>query len=484
MKLSFNSNKKSGKLGVYSVVITAILLAAIVFVNLLVNALPDGIKNVDTTSFGLYTLSETTEKYLGTLNEEITLNFICQGGTEDDVIRNFIDRYAGATPNIKVKVVDPIVSPNFLTEHNVDDAVNHSVVVSSERRSKLVSYDDMFYYYSSLLGKMTYNQLQSYYQMGYSAYLTDVEEFFAGESGITGAIEYVTADSVPSIYILDGHGESALSANITGLFDSYGMMYKTLNIALGADAVPEDCSLIIINAPTLDLTASEKDKLLAYLNKGGNILMFSGVGADKLSNFAALSAAWGMSAGADTLYEGASDNYYQQPAYIIPDVNSEHDAVSAISSYTLLAPSSHAILTSETTGITFSTLLSTSDKAYTKPSDEKTDAQSYALAVSAEKELENGDVAKFIWCGSSNMISDTFINATNGNNLYCFWFMANYLCDSFATALPEISATSLAGAVLTVNEFQANLWGNILILVLPIATLALGAVYIYKRKKR
>lgn len=484
MKFSFNASAKSGKLGVYSVAITAILLGVIVFANLLVNALPDDVKKLDTTSVGIYTLSETTEKYLGTLDEQVTLNFICQGGNEDELIRNFIDRYAGASSNVTVKVVDPIVSPDFLAEHNAKDAVNHSVVVTSERRSKLVSYDDLFYYYSSLLGRMTYEQMQSYYYMGYSAYLSDVKEFFAGESSITGAIEYVTAESVPSIYVLDGHGESALSSTVTGLFDAYGMEYATLNVALDKDTVPEDCSLIIINAPTIDLTSAERDKLLAYLGKGGNILLLSGVGIDKLANFSALTAALGMSAGADTVYEGDPDKYYQQPTYIIPDVDSEHSAVAQLSEYTLMTPSSHAILTTEGTGVTHTTLLSTSDKAYTKSGSEKTEAQSYALAVSAEKELADGAIAKLIWCGSANMITDSFINASNGNNLYCFWFMTNYLCGSFASSLPEISDISLEGSVLTVTEAQANLWGNIFILVLPIATLVLGGVYIYTRKKR
>ena len=208
------------------------------------------------------------------------------------------------------------------------------------------------------------------------------------------------------------------------------------------------------------------------------------MGIDKLANFSALTAALGMSAGADTVYEGDPDKYYQQPTYIIPDVDSEHSAVAQLSEYTLMTPSSHAILTTEVTGVTHTTLLSTSDKAYTKSGSEKTEAQSYALAVSAEKELADGAIAKLIWCGSANMITDSFINASNGNNLYCFWFMTNYLCGSFASSLPEISDISLEGSVLTVTEAQANLWGNIFILVLPIATLVLGGVYIYTRKKR
>jgi ABC-2 type transport system permease protein len=484
MKFSFNASAKSGKLGVYSVVITAILLAVIVFANLLVNALPENVKKIDTTGFGVYTISETTEKYLESLDEQVTLNFICQGGVEDELIRNFIDRYAGASSNVTVKVIDPIVSPDFLTDNNIEDAGNHSVVVTSARRSKLVKYDDIFYYYSSLLGRMTYDELEYYAQMGYQAYLTDVVEFFAGESSITGAIEYVTAETIPVIYLLEGHAESTLSPTITGFFDAYGMPYDTLKIALDGDNIPEDCSLIIINAPTIDLTAAEKDKLLAYLGKGGSVLLLSDVGINKLQNFSALTAALGMGAGADVVYEEDTDSYYQQPTYIIPDVNAEHGAMADLSQYKPLMPSAHAVFTTKSEGITHTELLSTSDKAYTKQNDEKSEAQSFALAVAAEKALAGGSVAKFIWCGSANMITDSFINTSNGYNLYSFWGMTNYLCNSFSSSLPEISDLSLAGGALTVSEFEANFWGNILIFALPIATLVLGGVCVYKRKKR
>ena len=484
MKFSFNASAKSGKLGVYSVAITAVLLGVIVFVNLLVNALPDSIKKIDTTSLGIYTLSESTEKYLGSLDEQVTLNFICQGGAEDELIRNFIDRYSGTSSKVTVKVVDPIVSPDFLAEHNAEDAGNHSIVVTSERRSKLVSYDDLFYYYSSLTGRMTYEQLQSYYYMGYGSYLTDVKEFFAGESSVTGAIEYVTAESVPSIYVLSGHGESALSETIVDLFDAFGKKHDDLNIALDADVIPDDCSLIIINAPTIDLTASERDKLLSYLGKGGSILLFSSIGFDKLANFAALTSSLGMSAGADIIYEGDSSKYYQQENYIISEVNNEHGAMSTLSNYSPLLPTSHAVFTEETAGVTHTTLLSTSNKAYTKSGSEKTEAKSYTLAAVAEKELESGAVAKLMWCGSASMITDTFIRVSDKINLECFWGMTNYLCGTFDSTLPEISALSLSGSTLSVSELEANVCGYLFILVLPIATLVLGGVYIYIRKKR
>lgn len=342
----------------------------------------------------------------------------------------------------------------------------------------------MFYLYSSMLGKMTYDEYQYYYYSAYSSYLADVEEFFDGQSLITGAIEYVTAQSVPTVYVLSGHNESALPKDAYTIMDAYGILHEELNIALEETAIPDNCSLIIINAPVTDLTSHEASKLLAYLNGGGRLLMFSNAGVDSLKNFASVAAEYGLSAGADIVYEGDKSAYINRATYIIPQINAEHDAVAPMAGYKLVLPESHAIFTSEASDVSFAKLLYTTEKAYVKNGEENSEASSFSLATLAEKKLDNDKVGKLIWCGSSNMLTDTFVNYTNGNNLYCFWFMVSYMCGSFASTLPEISATSLAESVLEVSEADANIWGNVFIFFIPIAVLAGGCLCIFKRKKR
>ena len=67
---------RQAKAGTYTAVITLVLLAVLVVVNLLVSALPSQYTVIDTSSLDLYTLSETTEMSVGMIDEPITIYYI------------------------------------------------------------------------------------------------------------------------------------------------------------------------------------------------------------------------------------------------------------------------------------------------------------------------------------------------------------------------------------------------------------------------
>ena len=50
---------------------------------------------------------------------------------------------------------------------------------------------------------------------------------------------------------------------------------KTLNLAT-VEAVPDDAKGIIINAPKVDISKEESDKLLEYLERGGSAFVVDG----------------------------------------------------------------------------------------------------------------------------------------------------------------------------------------------------------------
>ncbi|MBQ1934844.1 MAG: hypothetical protein II370_07595, partial [Clostridia bacterium] len=67
MKDNKNTNTASArtlKAGGYSVVMTAILLAALIFVNLIVNSLPSEFIKLDTSSKKLFTLDTQSEEII------------------------------------------------------------------------------------------------------------------------------------------------------------------------------------------------------------------------------------------------------------------------------------------------------------------------------------------------------------------------------------------------------------------------------------
>ena len=127
-------------------------------------------------------------------------------------------------------------------------------------------------------------------------------------------------------------------------------------------------------------------------------------------------------------------------------------------------------------------LLTTSSKGYLKTADgTQTDPIALSIASASENETTG---ARMVWLASPQMASDTFINATNGANLYCVINMLTWLCDSFRSSLPEISAVDISSPALTVSESSAGIWGFIFIFLIPIAVAAAGLIRWTQRRKK
>lgn len=477
-----SARKKSGRAGGYSVIMTVILLAALLIINLIVNALPAKYTKIDSNASKMYTLSETTEKYLSDLDESITFWFICPGGQEDTQLRAFLDRYAALSSKISLKLADPIADPDFISQYTESSPSEYSVIVESARRFKIVDYSDMYYYYNDQVGKMSYSDYSFYAQY----YGLSAETYFDGDNQLTSAIEYVTAETLPTLYTLSGHGETEFSETLDYYVDMTGFDYTELNIALDGEDIPDDCSAILIYAPTMDLTESELEKLGTYVQNGGHIFMISANTSQGFENFSALCRLYGLEADYGTVYEGSAGSYYPKtPYYIYPAVSSEHSAVSLLysNSYSVLSGQSHAIGTAETLpdGFTVTELLTTTSKGYLKLADgTETDPAVLSIA-SASENSDSG--ARMIWLASPQFTSDAFINATNGANLYGFLNMLTWLCDSFTSSLPEISAVGISASSLSVSESAAGLWGTIFVFIIPLGIVAVGLIRWNRRRK-
>lgn len=481
-RASCSGGTKSIKAGSYTVAVTVVLLAVLIVVNLIVNAIPSKYTKLDFSTSKMYTISETTEKYLSGLDEDITLWVLCPGGQENAQQMTFLSRYAELSSHLTLKTADPIADPDFISKYTSSSPSEYSVIVEGERRSKVVDYTDMYYYYSDDYGKISLSDYSYYCYYGITA-----DPYFDGDNQLSSAVEYVTAETLPTLYTLSGHGEQEMSDTLAYYVDLSGFSTAELNIALDDAAIPDDCSCIFIYSPTLDLTDSELAKLKSYISDGGHIFMISGSTSAELPAFSELAAECGIGATMGTVYEGSAGSYYpSMPYYFYPTVNSDHSAVTLVSSsgYSVLSGSSHAVSSLETIpdGFTVTDLLTTSSKGYLKSADgSQSDKATISIASAAENETSG---ARMIWLAAPQLPSDTFINATNGGNLYCMLNMLTWMCDSFISSLPEISAVDISSPTLTVSESSAAVWGSILIFLIPLAVTAVGLWRWNRRRKK
>ncbi len=351
------------KNGSFSLAVTAIVLAIIVVINLIIGQLPSKLLNLDLSETGIFSVSDTSKDLLKDLNKDVTVEVVAETGSVDSRIEKFISIYGDLSSHIKVSYVDPILHPEILTQYGISA---NSVVVSCEETGKnqVISFSDIIV------------SQQNYY--GYS---TETE--FDGEGQLTSAVAAVTSDNDKKIYLLRGHGESAISQDLGELLTKNSMTTANLNL-LETASIPDDCDLLLINNPTSDLGADEYTELHNYLYQGGNVLLLCGVTDTELTNFNELMEDYGLTM--VNSYIGDRERYYQRAQsafYFFPLITSND--INVATSSNILVGAVAGMTASENTpsDVTLTTLLTTSSSAFREGNS--SESEQFILAASAQK---------------------------------------------------------------------------------------------------
>ncbi len=208
--------------GGYSLVITAIMLALLIVVNIFASALPTSMTKYDISASKLYSITSNTKVVVNALEEDVTIYWIVQSGKEDEVIENLLSKYESLSDHIEIVKKNPDVFPTFAEQYTDETVSNNSLVVECGERSRFIGYDDI------------YLQEADLYSYSYNT-------SFDGEGSITSAIDYVVNEEQPQLYLLEGHGEAELPASFREQIEKENMECSTFSL-LTADGVPEERS--------------------------------------------------------------------------------------------------------------------------------------------------------------------------------------------------------------------------------------------------
>ena len=344
------SNRIALQGGSYSLVITAVVLALLIVVNILVSILPTPMTQYDISAAKLYSITSNTKVVVNALQEDVTIYWIVQSGKEDQIIENLLGKYESLSDHIQVVKKNPDIYPTFAQQYTDETAENNSLVVECGDRSRFISYDDIY--------------LQEADMTTYS-YNTS----FDGEGAITSAIDYVVNEEQPQIYVLEGHGESELPSTFSDQIERENMELHTFSL-LTVDAIPEDADCIMIYGPTSDISTEEKDMLADYVASGGKLLVMAGpVESGSLDNLLSLLSDYGVTATDGIVIEGDREHYaFQLPFALMPDMSSSEITDSLIEEhYYPIMPISQGLTVGDTpSGATVTTLLTTSDLSFSK----------------------------------------------------------------------------------------------------------------------
>lgn len=362
------------KHGAYSVGLTVLVTAVVIVFNLVVGQIPEAYRNLDVSSTKIYDISDTTTELLDSLDNEVDMKVLAVKDDTDERITTFLSRYASLSDKINVEWIDPVLHPSALTDY---DTTENTIVISCEDTGKTttVSFNDI----------LVMDQY-SYYYYGTTSYTE-----FDGEGQLTGAVNYVTNEADHTIYQTTGHGESTLSTTITDLMEKNSYTLSEVNLLMST-SIPEDCDLLLMYAPTTDLSEDETQMLRDYLAGGGKVMiLFGDTSSADLPSLAGVLSEYGIEAvdgyiaDPTRCYQG---NYY----YIFPELSVSGDMADGISSEMVLLTNAHGMNLTDPERDTISTtsFMASSDQAYAV-TEETQQQGSYTLGAVATETIESTD---------------------------------------------------------------------------------------------
>lgn len=455
--------------GSYSLVISVVVLALLIVANIFVSALPTNLTKYDISSTKLYSITSNTKVVVNALEQDVTIYWIVQAGEEDDVIENLLGKYESLSDHISVVKRNPDVYPTFAEQYTDEDVPNNSLVVECGDRYRYISYNDIYVSESNM------------YSYSYST-------SFDGEGAITSAIDYVVTEDLPQLYVLEGHGEAELPSTFSDQLEKENYELNTLSL-LTVDEIPEEADCILIYAPSTDLSEEEVTMLQDYVSNGGKLMVSAGTTENgSLPNLYSLLENYGITAAEGIVVEGDREHYaFGMPYVLMPDIASS-DITDSLTeeNYYVLMPISQGMTVGSTTNGTVTSLLTTSDTAFSKVAGysletyEKEDGDidgPFSVAVS----IEDQGGGQIIWFSSSVFLEDMYNAYSSGANVDLAMNSLSWLVGEREAI--SIRSKSLNYNYLTISDSTSSLLKGLMIGVFPLAYLCIGITVILVKRK-
>lgn len=462
-------NQIALKGGTYSVLMTGIVLAILVAVNVFVSVLPSSLTKYDMSATKLYSITSNTKVVVNALEKDVKIYWIVQADEEDAVLENLLSKYESLSDHIQVVKKNPDVYPTFASQYTSEEVANNSLIVECGEKSRYISASEIYVS-----------------QMAADGYSTETS--FDGEGAITSAIDYVVSEELPKLYVLEGHGEAELPETFAKQIERENMETENFSL-LNEDTVPEDADAILLYAPTTDISEKEKEILVDYVENGGKMMVAAGpTESGKLTNLYSILENYDVEAADGIVVEEDREYYaFQQPYILLPELqDSEITSPLAEGNYYAILPIAQGLKVNDTTG-RVTELLKTSETAFSKKAGydletyEKEEGDTdgpFALAVSIDTEKDG----QLVWFSSSLFLEDMYNSYSSGANLDMGMNTLSSLIGEREAV--SIRSKSLNYNYLTIDESTASLLKTMMIGVFPIAFVVVGIVIMVQRRRK
>lgn len=393
-------------------------------------------------------------------------------GDIEQMVRDFIELYQRYKPDITLTFVDPVKQPEAMRKAEI--RANREMVVEYRGRSE---------------------------------HLT-----LLNEQSLTSALLRLARSKNQKLMYVDGHGERKLDGMANHDLGDFGKKLKqngfqitSLNLALAQDVpgnggAPGGNNVLVITQPQIDLLPGEVDKIMRYVDSGGNLLWL--LDAEPLHGLERLAAKLGILLTPGTITDpdaqkmNAPNNWTLGASYPPHPVTRNFNLITAFPYARALGredsgredSSGQADSDGRIKNIAWqrSTLVEAASNGWVsrtsipkKPQfDKNRDIPGpFSLAIALERSVDVRE-QRIVVVGSGSFLANAY--AGNGGNLDLGINMVNWLTheENLITTQPRATLDS----AITLSKTQLSVISIGFVIVLPLLLAAIGGVLWWRRR--
>lgn len=494
-------NTKKLKYGTAAAVLTIVVIALVILLNVIVSKLSDRYDmSFDLTPEGNFEITDATAEYLSKLNENVE---ICTTADETFFSKNeniyyrqayeLLKKYARNSDKISLVFNDMTVNPTYVDKYKqyYSGSINqYSVVVfnTDSHRIKVVSVNDLFN-----------TELANYYTFDMTIVSSKAEQV------LTSAVMYVTDPDPKKAVYLDVSTQSSVGGNIISMLENNGFDVETIDPF--TEALPEDADLIVLNAPLNDFSDDLVKRLYDFMENGGkygkNMVYLASYAQNDTPNINAFIEEWGIKIGGGVVAENNPQNLasttsaYAIKAYVeTGDYTGGIPAESAKNPVVVYWSRPLEVLFENFGNVKANSLLNTSETAFVMTSEMQEQlSQSQIMPEIEEKVIPVMAISnKYVFIDNDKVLSnllvigsDSILDGSLTSQTYC------NNGDYFISIINKISgkengltivAKDLSSKTYETDAAQARMLGTVFVFIFPAAIAATGIIIWLRRRHR
>lgn len=321
--------ERSTRYGTNTIVASLLFIAILVVLNVLAYRHH---ARVDLTSQQVYSLSPQSAQVLEALTQDLRMEAFVEGGANpelDDLLKN----YRESSNKVSYRLIDPDREPELAERYGIK----------------------------------TYNTVR----LQYGEATSQVTE--PSEENLTNAIIKLTRTASQTICVIEGHGEPGIDDRESAR--GYALLKQALEnetyqvkpvLLATLDAVPADCSAVVVAGPTRPFLTQELPLLDSYIKRGGRLLLM--LPPRQAQEFIAFLEPYGVQLGEDVVVDQVV-RLFQGPALglapLVETYDPTHEITRAINGRTLF-PMTRSVTAAPngTAGVKVTELVKTSPSSW------------------------------------------------------------------------------------------------------------------------